>query len=88
MFFSSRIVPANEVASTFAILTPRTAGKKRITAKFKSRELNDVDGMGAISVAEDLDDNSMERNVILDDNNNENSINGNDINMNRLSRIH
>lgn len=75
------IVPANEVASTFAILTPKSAGKKRITAKFKSLELNDVDGMAAISVAEDTDgNNNIERNVIIDDNNNEDELPENDIN--------
>lgn len=79
--FLHSIVPANEVASTFAILTPKSAGKKRITAKFKSLELNDVDGMAAISVAEDTDgNNNIERNVIIDDNNNEDELPENDIN--------
>lgn len=77
-------MPAHEVASTFAILTPKSAGKKRITAKFKSLELNDVDGMVSISVAEDTDgNNNIERNVIIDDNNNEDELAENDINYTR-----
>ncbi len=82
-------MPANEVASTFAILTPKSAGKKRITAKFKSLELNDVDGMVSISVAEDTDgNNNIGRNVIIDDNNNEGELAENDINYTRTHRTH
>lgn len=83
-------VPANEVASTFTILTPKTSGKKRITAKFKSRELNDADGLVNIEVSEDYDDNNnIERNVTLDGNNNEDdSIGENEIGMSRMNRMY
>lgn len=77
------------MASTFAILTPKSAGKKRITAKFKSLELKDVDGMVSISVAEDTDgNNNIERNVTIDDNNNEDDLSENDINFTRTNRTH
>ena len=82
------MVPAHELASTFAILTPKASGKKRITAKFKSRELNDADGLLAVHVAEDIDDNNnFEPSATLDDNNNEDD-NSIDINMNRITRMH
>ena len=91
------MVPSNEVASTFTILTPKTSGKKRITAKFRSRELNDVDGMVNIEVNEDYDDNNnIERNYLFNDDNSNNNTNiddnsinrDNDINMNRINRMY
>lgn len=56
-----------ELAVAFLLLTPKSAGDKRITAKFKSRELNDVDGYRNVRVSEDFDDNNnVESNVDLD----------------------
>jgi len=82
----NRSVPANELVSTFTILTPKTPGKKRITAKFKSYELNDVDGMVNIHVADDFDDNNnIESNF---SERGDNSMDDIDINMNRISRMH
>ncbi|KAH7641779.1 hypothetical protein DERF_008815 [Dermatophagoides farinae] len=49
-----------EQATSFLVITPKTSGDKRITAKFKSRELNDVDGYVNVRVFDDYDDNNNE----------------------------
>lgn len=68
--FSCRSIRPNDTVSTFAILTPKSSGKKRITAKFVSNELKDSDGMINIIVSDEFNNNEIYDERIDNNNNN------------------
>ena len=74
---TNRPVPPGETATGFILLTPKSAGEKRITAKFKSYELNDVDGFKNIRVFEDFDRSAGVADTNVDSNEINNNLNSN-----------
>lgn len=80
------MVPSETMVSTFVLLTPNTSGDRRITAKFRSNELNDVDGFVNVTVAEDFDDNNNLEGRSSDDDDYNNNNNNDTRRDNRIHR--
>ncbi len=67
IYINFRSVLSGEEARAEFVITPKSSGDRTITAKFSSRELNDVDGYKNIRVSSSF--------PTLSNNNNNNDIN-------------